>query len=87
MFGEIVCDIFWWVCYLFFFDSGDLKIVCIFIYLDLFKCLWSNYLKEYCMYSESKYVLYDYVVIRENIYNMGRKIKKIIYFCDFNCEK
>lgn len=39
------------------------------------------------MHSESKHVLYDYVATRENIYNMGRKIKKIIYFCDSNCEK
>lgn len=32
------------------------------------------------MHSESKHMLYDYVATRENIYNMERKIKKIMYF-------
>lgn len=32
------------------------------------------------MHSESKHMLYDYVATGENIYNMERKIKKIMYF-------
>lgn len=74
---EIVCDKLMSFCYLLIFNSGDLKVFCIYAHSDLNECLWCGYLQEHCVSTENKHMLYDCVATWEDFTTLKGKSRKL----------